>query len=88
MSYLKYTPDADTKTILRMDVGLGIPFAEYHEALLHGPSPFSVGDRELIGTYVSARNSGDFCRGEHAAVAEPFGMAEGLMTDMRQLLRS
>lgn len=82
MSYLKSTPDADMKTILRMDIGLGVPFAEYHEALLRGPSPFSVGERELLGAYVSALNSCDFCSGEHAAVAEAFGMTEGVLTEL------
>lgn len=79
MSYLKGAPDADMKAVLRLDVGLGVPFAEYHEALLRGPSPFSIGERELIGAYVSALNSCDFCSGEHASVAESFGIPEGTL---------
>jgi uncharacterized peroxidase-related enzyme len=79
MSFLKSKPDADMKTVLRMAPTLGVPFAEYHEALLRGPSPFSVAERELIGAYVSALNACDFCAGEHAAVAEAFGMPGGLL---------
>src|SRR5271165_1925817 len=33
------------------------PLIEYHEALMRGPSPFTVGERELIAAYVSGLNS-------------------------------
>ncbi len=78
MSFLKSQPDADLKMVLRLDPALGVPFAEYHEALLRGPSPFTVGERELIGAYVSGLNACDFCYGEHAAVAAAFGVDEGV----------
>lgn len=79
MSFLKTTPGADLKTILRLDPNLGAPLAEYHEALLRGPSPFTVAERELIAAYVSGLNACDFCLGEHAAVAELYGIDEGLI---------
>jgi uncharacterized peroxidase-related enzyme len=50
------------------------PLLEYHEAVLRGPSPLSVGDRELIAAYVSALNACDYCVGVHAATAEAFGL--------------
>lgn len=78
MSFLKSQPDADLKMVLRLDPALGVPFAEYHEALLRGPSPFTVGERELIGAYVSGLNACDFCYGEHAAVAAAFGIDAGV----------
>ena len=79
MSFLRSSPDADLKAVLRLDPALGGPFAHYHEALLRGPSPFSAGERELIGAFVSALNGCDFCHTEHAAVAETFGLEAGLV---------
>lgn len=79
MSFLRSTPDADLKAVLRLDPALGTPFAHYHEALLRGPSPFTEGERELIGAYVSALNGCDFCHTEHEAVAEAFGVEAGLV---------
>ena len=53
--------------------------AKYHEALLRGPSPFSIGERELMAAYVSALNACDFCSGEHEVVAERFGVEHGTL---------
>lgn len=42
--------------------------------LLHGPSPMSKGDRELIASYVSSLNNCSFCHDSHRASAnEHFG---------------
>jgi len=79
MSFFKESPDADLKAVLKSEPNLGAPFAEYHEALLRGPSPFTEGERELIGAYVSALNGCDFCHGEHQAVAEAFGIEPQLL---------
>lgn len=79
MPFFKESPNADLKSVLRSEPDLGAPFAEYHEALLRGPSPFSIGERELIGAYVSALNGCDFCHGEHQAVAEAFGIELDLL---------
>ena len=65
MTYLRSLPDADLKELLKSEPDLGVPFAQYHEALLRGPSPFSVGERELMAAYVSGLNACDFCSGEH-----------------------
>ncbi|MDP6345448.1 MAG: peroxidase-related enzyme [Alphaproteobacteria bacterium] len=79
MSFLKSQPRADLKAVLKLDPELGLPFAAYHQALLRGPSPLSVAERELIGAFVSGLNACEFCYGEHAAVAEAFGMAPGVL---------
>jgi len=45
------------------------PLNELAEILLRGPSTLSPGERELIATYVSARNDCFFCQSIHGAVA-------------------
>ena len=39
------------------------------EVLLHGPSPLSPAEREMIAAYVSSLNDCEFCMISHAAVA-------------------
>jgi uncharacterized peroxidase-related enzyme len=79
MTYMKSMPDADLKELLKSEPDLGVPIAEYHEAMLRGPSPFSIGERELMAAYVSALNACDFCSGEHEVVAERFGVEHGTL---------
>jgi uncharacterized peroxidase-related enzyme len=43
--------------------------AVVHEAM-RGPSPWSVGDRELMAAFVSKANECEFCIKAHAAVSE------------------
>ena len=38
-----------------------------------------MAERELIAAYVSGLNSCNYCHGVHAATAEQFGVAEGLL---------
>jgi uncharacterized peroxidase-related enzyme len=45
------------------------PLNALAEALLRGPSSLTEGERELIATYVSARNECFFCSNIHAATA-------------------
>ena len=80
MTYLRSFPNADLKEILKSEPDLGLPVAQYHEVLLRGPSPFSVGERELMAAFVSGLNACDFCSGEHEAVAERFGVEAGTLT--------
>ena len=82
MAYLTSMPDAGLKEVLRMEPALGLPIAEYHQALLRGPSPFTEGERELIGGYISGLNACGFCYGEHQAVAEKMGIDVGLMESL------
>jgi uncharacterized peroxidase-related enzyme len=41
-----------------------------------------VAERELIAAYVSGLNSCNYCHGVHAATAEQFGVAEGLLAQL------
>ena len=45
------------------------PLMELAEVLLRGPNSLSRGERELIASYVSARNDCLFCASAHAAFA-------------------
>lgn len=47
----------------------GDPFTAWVEAVLRGSSPWSVGERELMATFVSNLNGCRFCTGSHGAVA-------------------
>lgn len=45
------------------------PMRELAEMLLRGPNSLTSGEREMIATFVSARNDCAFCRDSHAAAA-------------------
>jgi uncharacterized peroxidase-related enzyme len=45
------------------------PMRELAETLLRGPSTLTSGEREMIATFVSARNECAFCRDSHRAAA-------------------
>jgi uncharacterized peroxidase-related enzyme len=45
------------------------PLNEIVDVLLRGPHSLSQGERELIGTYVSARNDCRYCQTIHGAIA-------------------
>lgn len=51
----------------------------WHEVLMRGDSPLTVGERELIAAYVSGLNACSYCHGVHTATAENFGIAEGTL---------
>jgi len=48
---------------------VGPPMSELAEVLMRGPSTLTLAERELIGTYVSARNDCRYCQTIHGAVA-------------------
>ncbi len=78
MTYLPSLPgDAVLLDVFRAYPGTSRPL--YHQALLRGPSPLSVAERELIAAYVSGLNACRYCHGVHAAVAEAFGIREGTL---------
>lgn len=62
------------------------PLLDYHQAVLRGPSPLSVAERELIAAYVSGLNACRYCHGVHQATAQAFGVGDGtlaaLLTDV------
>ena len=47
----------------------GRPFFKLGQAMLRGPSAWTVGERELFGAFVSAKNRCQFCATTHEAVA-------------------
>lgn len=46
-----------------------IPMSELAEVLLHAPGTLSMGERELIATYVSSQNDCFYCQSAHGAIA-------------------
>jgi len=61
------------------------PLNELADILLRGPSTLSPGERELIATYVSARNDCFFCQTIHGAVAaHHLGGNEQLVLDVKR----
>ena len=61
----------------------GKPLYELAQVLLRGESPLSEAERELIATYVSARNDTKFCTMSHAAAARNlYGDDKNLVDDV------
>lgn len=50
------------------------PLLEFHERLLRGESPLSIGERELLAAYVSRLNACTYCSGIHEITAAEFGI--------------
>ena len=47
----------------------GKPFFQLAQVVMRGPSPWTIGERELFAAFVSARNRCQFCATTHEAVA-------------------
>jgi uncharacterized peroxidase-related enzyme len=47
----------------------GKPMGVLHQAVLRGPSDWTVGEREMFAAWVSFKNRCRFCTGAHTAVA-------------------
>ena len=61
------------------------PLNELADVLLHGPSTLSPGERELIATFVSARNECRYCQTIHGAVAaQHLGGDEALVLSVKK----
>jgi uncharacterized peroxidase-related enzyme len=61
------------------------PLCELAEILLHKPGTLSMGERELIATYVSSRNDCHYCQTAHGALAAcHLGGDEGLVLDVKR----
>jgi uncharacterized peroxidase-related enzyme len=71
--------------VYRLDLEIARPLLRLQQQLLRGPSPFTAGERELIGAYVSGLNACGFCVGVHRAVATGLGVEaaalEALVTE-------
>ena len=62
------------------------PFSEiytlwgrFSEALMRGPGPLSVAERELIAAYTSGTNKCNYCFHDHTMAAEHFGIDVGVL---------
>jgi uncharacterized peroxidase-related enzyme len=83
MAYLKGLPAAAVLLqVFKAFPSTSRPLLAYHEALLRGPSPLSVAERELIAGFVSGLNACHYCHGVHEATAREFGMPPGLMAQL------
>ena len=79
MPFLKSMPaDAALLGIFKLHPETALPLLDYHEALLRGVSPLSIGERELIAAFVSALNACSYCHGVHASTATAFGVDPGI----------
>jgi len=85
VSYLKSLPqDAVLLHLFKSYPETSRPLLEYHQLLLRGPSPLSIGQRELIAAYVSALNACHYCHGVHQATAARFGVAEAVLAELME----
>lgn len=64
----KPVPDF-TKLLFYRRTFFGKPVGRYGQAVLRGPGRWSVGERELIGGLVSARNRCSYCTRVHHTIA-------------------
>lgn len=78
MTHLSSLPDdAVLMDVFRAYPETSLPLLDYHEVVMRGPSPFTVGERELIAAYVSGVNACGYCHGVHTVTAQACGVAEG-----------
>ena len=83
MTHLDSIPkDGVLLDVFRAFPGAARHLIMYHEVLMRGPSPLSVGERELIAAYVSGLNACSYCHGIHSVTAQAFGVPEQLIKDM------
>lgn len=61
----------------------GSPQAKFQQAVMRGPSFWTVGERELMATFVSERNRCRFCTRMHRGVAAAAGMADVIDAALR-----
>ena len=70
------------RRVYEHDADLWDPFVDFTHRLMRGPSPLSIGDRELIAAYTSALNACRYCSGAHGAAAAAFGYSADLLKEM------
>lgn len=75
-------PDAAVRNAMTLNPDASRLLIAFHTAVLRGPSPLSVGERELIAAFVSGLNACTYCLGVHAATARAFGVDETLLTEL------
>ena len=76
MSFLPSLPERTILGDVLKAFSKGVPeLLAYHDAILRGPSPLKIAERELIAAYVSGLNACRFCYNAHTVYAERFGIA-------------
>lgn len=53
-----------------------------HHEIMRTESAFSLGERELMASLVSALNACNYCTGIHESAAEAFGIEPGLLAEL------
>ena len=80
MSYLRYLPSGEgISTVYAHRPEIWDPFVAFTQALMRGPGPLDLVDRELIAAFVSGLEGCAYCYGAHGATAEAFGVPAGLL---------
>jgi len=70
MTYIKTdVPQSGIVELLFYKGPTGKALSNLAHTLLHGPSPLTLGERELIASYVSALNKCEYCHESHSASA-------------------
>lgn len=83
MPFLPSLPaDAAVLDVMKAFPEPAAPLIDYQQVVLRGPSPLTVGERELIAAYVSGVNACRYCHGVHGKVAEAFGVEEGVLAGL------
>lgn len=78
-------PDAARVAFYHKDF-FSTPMGAWTQATMRGPSPWSVGERELMAAMVAKWNSSAFCVGAHGAVAAKTMerlLVDAVLTDFR-----
>jgi len=87
MPLLPSLPDhAHLSDLFRLFADNVQPLMDYTDGLLRGPGELSIGERELIASFVSGLNACAFCHDSHKVYAETFGidgaLIDALLTDI------
>lgn len=64
------------------------PWADMSEALMHGPSPLSPGEREMIAAFVVGLTGCRYAYVAHSAAAYSWGVPEGLIDKLLENLET
>ena len=61
---------------------------EYTDGVMRSPGELSIGERELIASYVSGLNACKFCHESHLIYAEAFGVNSGVIESLLNDIQS
>ena len=80
--FKSFPEESEIGDIYRFEPRIWNHFRQFSRELLHGPSPLTPGERELIAGFVSGLNACEFCHGSHTAAATVFGFSEDVMPEL------